>query len=825
MGEQSRIAWKPDSPGPYIGIITNHQLYSFMGSLEVSIIKGTTGDAYTVLAEHVTVKYLSPFYGVTNLGFQTGTTVDDYDDTQKSYGMWMVPPDIGVRVMCIFVDGDTSQGYWMGCVMDRNMNYMLPGIASYIEPSLTSDQQNTLGQANLPVAEYNKTVYGNTTFNGPNDPGIVRPIHPFAYVLKTQGLLNDNLRGITSSSARREAPSMVFGISTPGPVDTGPNAPKTSITTDSGPSTVYPSRLGGTTFVMDDGDMDDQGNITNELVRIRTRTGHQILMHNTKDFIYINNSKGTAWIELTSNGKIDIYAEEAISIHTKDSFNFRADNDINFDAGGNINMHAFASVNINSDADLSILAGTNAIVSASTELAVTAGGALKLAGTSLDAKAGAIRLGGTFGVTGKATFSGPTELHGSPDPVQPTSLKASPLTVNSVGGTNSTLLRIPQHEPWDQHEDTNPEAFSVVNISASRSATNFKSIPGGTAPLNVPAPPAVDAAGAITWNEGLTKGPAAFAKTTQDFQLRLNGLAVKYKELTGSTLTINSTFRSKEEQQALYDAWANAKGGDTRNTPLGNITTPVNPRAGGTSPHMQGRAADMPPNQATILYSKKWDQLGGKTLLEQFGFIWGGTFSKPDRVHIQVPLGAAPVANGPNVLVVIFRGTPSTIAASDIDSLVSQINQIPNHSAVAYNWEAASKNGVDQSLVSKINSNNGPIILIGYSKGAESIIYLTPKLTVKVALALYLDPVPVVIFNYITDTAISKNVQQAICWYSKASAWPPEFKNRTPSSGGRVTLIEIPGTQYIHNSIPAKLTPDILNYVKAIKVDKTNTTE
>ena len=34
----------------------------------------------------------------------------------------------------------------------------------------------------------------------------------------------------------------------------------------------------------------------NELVRLRTRTGHQILLHNTEDLIYIANARGTSWI-------------------------------------------------------------------------------------------------------------------------------------------------------------------------------------------------------------------------------------------------------------------------------------------------------------------------------------------------------------------------------------------------------------------------------------------------------------------------------------------------------------------------------------------------
>jgi hypothetical protein len=63
-------------------------------------------------------------------------------------------------------------------------------------------------------------------------------------------------------------------------------------------------------------------------------------MHNSSDLIYIANSKGTAWIELTSNGKIDIFAADSVSIHTEEDFNFRADRDINFEAGNNINMSA-----------------------------------------------------------------------------------------------------------------------------------------------------------------------------------------------------------------------------------------------------------------------------------------------------------------------------------------------------------------------------------------------------------------------------------------------------------------------------------------------------
>jgi hypothetical protein len=187
----------------------------------------------------------------------------------------------------------------------------------------------------------------------------------------------DDVRGVTSSSARREAPSSVFGISTPGPLDRSKGAKRERIGTIQSPTanTVPVSRLGGTQFVMDDGDSrylrkDNAGNLKydgayidvvnenkvndlnipkDEHFRIRTRTGHQILMHNAEDLIYIGNSKGTTWIELSSNGKIDIFADDSISIHTKNDMNFRADRDMNFEAGRNINIKTTAEYQDNTD--------------------------------------------------------------------------------------------------------------------------------------------------------------------------------------------------------------------------------------------------------------------------------------------------------------------------------------------------------------------------------------------------------------------------------------------------------------------------------------------
>lgn len=357
--------------GVYLARVVSHLDPTFMGGLEVTILRdagNTVGDD----TQTFVVKCASPFFGYTGFEYtgQNGAdkkTIDGFNDTQKSYGMWFVPPDVGVTVLCVFVDGDPSQGYWIGCIPSRFANHMVPAIGATTNVEMDPDDKKKYATSQqLPVAEVNRRLNKEKDQQVDVDK-IKKPLHPIAEAFLTQGLLEDDARGTTSSTSRRETPSMVFGISSPGPLDKRGGSKKSNLGKIQS-QTIAPvsvSRLGGTQFVMDDGDdryqrkkppsegpveyMDvlkgEKGDPTipyNEHFRIRTRTGHQILLHNSEDLIYIGNSKGTVWIELTSNGKIDIHAEDSISIHTKNDLNIRADRDINMEAGRNVNIKATA---------------------------------------------------------------------------------------------------------------------------------------------------------------------------------------------------------------------------------------------------------------------------------------------------------------------------------------------------------------------------------------------------------------------------------------------------------------------------------------------------
>lgn len=438
-------------PGIYLGKVVNHLDVSFMGGIEVEIQKRTESGN---LIDFVQCKYASPFYGQTP--YEGLTNNGGYEYTQKSYGFWAIPPDVGTMVIVVMPEGDYSQAYWIGCVPDTGMNFMTPGYAS----TTFNDEDKSIP---LPVGEHNKKT--DLTIRGNDPTKYIKPTNTkAAELLEQQGLKEDWVRGTTTSSARREAPSMVFGWSTPGPSDR--DGPKVRYGKPGGQVNVPFNRLGGSSFVMDDGDAsllrkkpaagdegdkpeyasvdagDTDGDKTlpaNELIRIKTRTGHQILLHNTEDLIYIAHGSGNSWIEMTGNGKIDVYAKDSISFHTENDINFIADRDINFEAKRNFNfsadenfyLHTVGNWELKADKDGRLSAGENTNIT-STEHRETA-----------------------------------DKIYMNSDPA------AIP------AGQALRPVRIPQHEPWPDHENYDPQTYVPENTEAK--SLNAEEDPESTA--------------------------------------------------------------------------------------------------------------------------------------------------------------------------------------------------------------------------------------------------------------------------------------------------------------------------------------------------------
>jgi predicted nucleic acid-binding Zn-ribbon protein len=293
--------------GMYVGFVKEVVDSKRAGRLKVWIpeFKGRENDP----AAWIICNYCSPFGGSTSWRDISETEFDNFAKTQQSYGFWAVPPDKDNEVLVVFPNRDLSRAVWIGSIFKEYMNHMVPGIAS-------SNKNKNMNGTDLPVAEYNKfdRVSGDTA--KPLDP--VRPWHRTrSEAIGYQGLIKDKVRGTTTSSAQRESPSQVYGMNTPGPLHPTDNK----------------SRLGGSSFVMDDG-------VDSEYIGFRTRSGAQIKIDETHGIIYAINKKGTSWIQMDEDGNVDIFSAESISARSRKDINFRADRDINIEAGQNINVKA-----------------------------------------------------------------------------------------------------------------------------------------------------------------------------------------------------------------------------------------------------------------------------------------------------------------------------------------------------------------------------------------------------------------------------------------------------------------------------------------------------
>ena len=494
--------------GPYEAIVVNNLDTRYMGGLVVELLKYTSaGGIPERSGQLLNVRYLSPFYGVTPNAALTAN--DGYEHTQKSYGMWMVPPDVGTKVLVIFAEGNANFGYWIGCIPADYMNFMVPDGKAATE-NTTGITPPPLRGRKLPVGEYNKAIETGSKV----DPTLFdKPYNKdFTESLEIQGLLNDEVRGTTTTSARREMPSAVFGISTPGPKDRRDGSPTVEIGTAGNKVTVPSNRLGGSAFVMDDGDerfvrtthaedgppiYKNKGNNEpggdrtipqNELMRFRTRTGHQILMHNSEDLIYIGNSRGTTWIEMTSDGKIDIYAHDSVSISTDNDLNINAERDINMEAGRNVNIKAAGrytsggetgrvqiesknNFNLHVGKDSKITVGQNQHIKVKANQYIDTTGNLHIK-TEQDNRLTSTS-GNTFINSAKEHRETAFYVHmnGPVAPVASPAQQVSPLSTNTlprvrpggvISGYQSILARSPQHEPWPHHENLDPLAFKKI---------------------------------------------------------------------------------------------------------------------------------------------------------------------------------------------------------------------------------------------------------------------------------------------------------------------------------------------------------------------------
>ncbi len=437
-------------PGPYEATVVGVVEGTRLGQLKVSIPDFSgIGVVPTTKEDQIIVNYASPFFGTT---FGTGSQElpDGPFTNGQSYGMWMVPPDVGTKVLVIFVAGDINRGYWFACVYDTPSHHMVPGLARNVGgPQRTNAPTGpvpAVRESIFPVVEVNTSA--NTAFSSTGIDSTPRRPHEYqASILVAQGLDRDPVRGAISSSSLRESPSNVYGISTPGrKITAGDQIP--------GEPQAVVARRGGHQFVMDDGDV----NGIDQLIRLRTSGGHQLLMNDTEGVMYLASASGLQYIEFGAKGAMHVYSAGGMNFRTQGVMNFHSD------------------VNINMCAPIIKIAATPTAKIPTTSLSITSDGILKmssLGAASLTTNAfltisGVGKTSITSGAALTVSALGVTSVFGSllklnsgkpgiPKPVLPTTTKfLGDVVLNgkqwtAVPSALRTICSVaPTHEPFDR---------------------------------------------------------------------------------------------------------------------------------------------------------------------------------------------------------------------------------------------------------------------------------------------------------------------------------------------------------------------------------------
>lgn len=292
----------------------------------------------------ITASYASSFYGTTPY---EANDMKEFDYTPTSFGAWFPMPFVGNRVFIFYpaVTGENINAYWFACPVNPIMNSMVPGIPT----QYFGADKEPLTEMNDKMKDTISTTRGSTLAQKESGRAVYKPLKE---ALKSQGLTNDNIRGYSTAGSKREAPSMCYGFLTPFgnsfTMDDGWTETDCRQTWDMGIDNRDLRDIDG---YLPTKNLDEKRN--NAGFRLRTRNGTQVWIGDEGN-IYMINRDGTAWCEISEDGKLHGYAKNSVDIasdgdinlkskkkirmEADEGFVFKTNKDYSFEGSGNINI-------------------------------------------------------------------------------------------------------------------------------------------------------------------------------------------------------------------------------------------------------------------------------------------------------------------------------------------------------------------------------------------------------------------------------------------------------------------------------------------------------
>ena len=383
-------------------------------------------------------------------------------DGGVAYGMWNIPK-VGAQVLIACINGNPNYRVYIGCVYKQFHTSTIPH-GRYFG---TTD--GPLSAAETPI----QPLYDNLEENFQNMDSYEfrsRGADFSAAGFQAAFIGNEHNK---SSKKSDDVETKVTGADgktfevTQGYAETQltPGATN-SVTGNLYDSTVYSWTTPGFHGIS----MDDRPE--NCRMKFRTTGGHQILLDDTNERIYISTAKGKTWIEIDEQGTIDIFSEQDFSVRSEGDINFTTNKTFRVSAKDGIHMactegpmriHASQDIDIKSNqvlkiestedlkiqthAAIHIKSGTDSFFTSGTVMNVLTGSDLRLtSGGSTHLTAS-----GQFVATGdQIHFNGPAGTPAS---------NAQPADAKDAYWTS----RVPDHESW---------ARSYMDLSADQDLNN-----------------------------------------------------------------------------------------------------------------------------------------------------------------------------------------------------------------------------------------------------------------------------------------------------------------------------------------------------------------
>jgi len=264
----------------------------------------TTQDGYPI----PWATYVSPFAGMSDDIVRGPNSIPS--DGPVEYGLWAVPT-VGAVAIVALIDGYVGSRVWIGCEHGDKLSHTLPhGRYFRSEDGVTGPYTSTEQPIN-PLSESIKRAFGDQY------EYITRGADYTVSALP-EGFMDRVIsERVDDKDAAIRLPNGTIidynqGYGHPRRANNKKDSQTVSLTTP-----------GFHSLSMDD-------RAENCRIRIRTTSGHQILLDDTNERILINTAGGKSFIEMDSNGNIDIHAERQLSFHSNKDMSFTTDGKMRF---------------------------------------------------------------------------------------------------------------------------------------------------------------------------------------------------------------------------------------------------------------------------------------------------------------------------------------------------------------------------------------------------------------------------------------------------------------------------------------------------------------